>query len=32
LLRIMLEGRDQAEIEAWAHDIANAAKGALGAG
>lgn len=32
LLRIMLEGRDQAEIEAWAHEIAEAAKGALGAG
>ncbi|BCS31476.1 phosphoglucosamine mutase [Luteitalea sp. TBR-22] len=32
LLRIMLEGRDQAEIEAWAHEIADAAKGALGAG
>lgn len=31
LLRIMLEGRDQAEIEAWAHEIADAAKGALGA-
>ena len=32
LLRIMLEGRDQAEIEAWAHEIGDAAKGALGAG
>ena len=32
LLRIMLEGRDQAEIEAWAHEIADAAKGALGQG
>ena len=32
LLRIMLEGRDQAQIEAWAHEIADAAKGALGAG
>jgi phosphoglucosamine mutase len=32
LLRIMLEGRDQQEIEAWAHEIADAAKAALGAG
>jgi phosphoglucosamine mutase len=32
LLRIMLEGRDQKEIDAWAHEIADAAKGALGAG
>ena len=32
LLRIMLEGRDQSEIETWAHEIAEAAKGALGAG
>ena len=32
LLRIMLEGRDQREIDAWAHEIANAAKSALGAG
>ena len=32
LLRVMLEGRDQQEIDAWAHEIANAAKGALGAG
>jgi phosphoglucosamine mutase len=32
LLRIMLEGRVQAEIDAWAHEIADAAKGALGAG
>ena len=32
LLRIMLEGRDQQEIDAWAHEIASAAKGALGAG
>jgi phosphoglucosamine mutase len=32
LLRIMLEGRDQQEIDAWAHEIADSAKGALGAG
>ncbi len=32
LLRIMLEGRDQREIETWAHEIADAARGALGAG
>jgi phosphoglucosamine mutase len=32
LLRIMLEGRDQQEIDAWAHEIADAAKTALGAG
>ena len=32
LLRIMLEGRDQQEIERWAHEIADAAKAALGAG
>ncbi len=32
LLRIMLEGRDQQEIETWAHEIADAAKAALGAG
>ncbi|HTV02133.1 MAG TPA: phosphoglucosamine mutase [Luteitalea sp.] len=32
LLRIMLEGRDQQEIERWAHEIADAAKSALGAG
>ncbi|MGI8672648.1 MAG: phosphoglucosamine mutase [Luteitalea sp.] len=32
LLRIMLEGRDQHEIEAWAQDIAAAARAALGAG
>ncbi len=32
LLRIMLEGRDQREIEAWAHEIAESARGALGAG
>jgi phosphoglucosamine mutase len=32
LLRIMLEGRDQQEIERWAHEIADAAKTALGAG
>jgi phosphoglucosamine mutase len=32
LLRVMLEGRDQQEIDTWAHEIANAAKGALGAG
>ena len=32
LLRIMLEGRDQKEIDAWAHEIADAARAALGAG
>ena len=32
LLRIMLEGRDQQEIERWAHEIADAATSALGAG
>jgi phosphoglucosamine mutase len=32
LLRIMLEGRVQQEIDAWAHEIADAAKSALGAG
>jgi phosphoglucosamine mutase len=32
LLRIMLEGRDQREIEAWAGEIAEAATAALGAG
>jgi phosphoglucosamine mutase len=32
LLRIMLEGRHQQEIEAWAHEIADAATQALGAG
>ncbi|AMY07441.1 Phosphoglucosamine mutase [Luteitalea pratensis] len=32
LLRIMLEGRDQHEIDTWAHEIASAATGALGAG
>ena len=32
LLRVMLEGRDQTEIDAWAHEIVAAAKGALGAG
>ena len=32
LLRIMLEGRDQGEIDTWAHEIADAARGALGAG
>jgi phosphoglucosamine mutase len=32
LLRIMLEGRDQQEIDAWAHEIADAARAALGAG
>jgi phosphoglucosamine mutase len=32
LLRVMLEGRDQQEIDAWAHEIADAAKAALGAG
>ncbi len=31
LLRIMLEGRDQGEIEAWAREIADAATLALGA-
>jgi phosphoglucosamine mutase len=32
LLRIMLEGRDQRDIDAWAHEIAATAKTALGAG
>ena len=32
LLRIMLVGRDQKEIDAWAHEIADSAKAALGAG
>ena len=32
LLRIMLEGRVQQEIDAWAHEIADAATRALGAG
>ena len=32
LLRIMLEGRDQSEIEGWAHEIADVARNALGAG
>jgi phosphoglucosamine mutase len=32
LLRIMLEGRQQQEIDTWAHEIASAARGALGAG
>ena len=32
MLRIMLEGRDQQEIDRWAHEIASAAQGALGAG
>ena len=32
LLRIMLEGRDQQEIERWAHEIADAATSARGAG
>ena len=30
LLRIMLEGRDQAEIRAWADEIAHAVRTALG--
>jgi phosphoglucosamine mutase len=30
LLRIMIEGRDQQEIDAWAHEIAETARQALG--
>jgi phosphoglucosamine mutase len=30
LLRIMLEGRDQAEIQAWADEIAEAVRAHLG--
>jgi len=30
LLRVMIEGRDQQEINAWAHEIANTAQEALG--
>src|SRR5690606_3583029 len=30
LLRVMIEGRDQQEIDGWAHEIANTAKEALG--
>jgi phosphoglucosamine mutase len=32
LLRIMIEGKNDAEIRQWANDIAEAVKGALGAG
>lgn len=32
LLRIMIEGRDQQQIETWAREIAAAARAALGAG
>src|SRR5690606_38680504 len=32
LLRIMIEGRDQQEIDAWAHEIAETARQALGEG
>lgn len=30
LLRVMIEGRDQHEIDAWAHEIADTAQSALG--
>jgi phosphoglucosamine mutase len=31
LLRVMLEGQNRDDIDRWAHDIADAVKGALGA-
>jgi phosphoglucosamine mutase len=30
LLRIMIEGRDQATVQAWAEEIADAARSTLG--
>jgi phosphoglucosamine mutase len=32
LLRVMIEGKDQAEIDAWAHELADTARAALGQG
>jgi phosphoglucosamine mutase len=32
LLRVMIEGQDQAEIDAWAHELADTARAALGEG